>query len=827
MPDSLEDQKSLPLEKLRWRCDPEELAFETTESVEGTEQIVGQSRAIEALEFGIGIDSEGYNLYALGPSGMGKHDVVEKYLEAQAEQETAPPDFCYVYNFDNEDEPSVLELPAGRGPELRDDVRELVEELKASIPAAFESEDYQTRRHGIDEEFQNRQEEIFEKIQEDAEEHDITILRTPAGIALAPVKDGDVIPPNEFDELDEEERESVEAEIERLQKKFQDALRDVPRWERERRERIRELNREVTKFAVEEPFEQIKEAYSEFDAVVNYLEAMQDDVIDSAIDFVRAMEMEHQNPMGGAPPMEGGQGQQPQMMPPDAQFGGLGDGGGDLFRRYRVNVLINNEDLDGAPVIYEDYPTLDNLVGNIEHIAQFGTLITDFNLIRPGALHRANGGYLILDARKLLMQGMSWEQLKRALRSGEIKIETLQQALGLASTTSLEPEPIDLDIKIVLVGERRLYYLLNAFDPDFEELFKVAADFENDMERESNEESFTCMLASFVETEDLRHFDATAVAEVLEHSVRVAGDQDKLSAHTESIKDLLREADHWADREESELVEKRHVRDAVEARRRRQSRIRDRVQEQIHKETLLIDTEGKQEGQINGLAVLQLGQFTFGKPNRITARTRLGKGEVIDIEREAELGGPIHSKGVMVVSGLLGGRFGQDKPLSLAASLVFEQSYSGVDGDSASLAEICALLSDLAGLPINQEYAVTGSINQHGRVQAIGGVNEKIEGFFEVCQRRGLTGSQGVIIPGSNIRHLMLREPVLDAVDNGNFDIYPVETVDEAIEILTGTPAGKPDAAGDFPDDSVNGLVDQRLADLADRAKSYASDSEE
>jgi lon-related putative ATP-dependent protease len=491
-------------------------------------------------------------------------------------------------------------------------------------------------------------------------------------------------------------------------------------------------------------------------------------------------------------------------------------------------VLVDHSDTEGAPVVYEDNPTYQNLIGRVEHMARMGALLTDFQLIKPGALHRASGGYLILDARKVLTQPYAWEALKRVLQAGQIRIESVGQMLSLISTVSLEPEPIPLDVKIALFGERMLYYLLWQLDPDFAELFKVEADFETEMDRtDSNQKLYAQLIATLVQKKDLRPFDRSAVVRVIERSARLAGDREKLTMRTRNIIDLLEEADYWAGENGNGTVTDGDVQQAIEAQIHRADRVRERVQEAILRDTFLIDTQGEVVGQINGLSVLQLGNFAFGRPTRITARTRLGKGQVLDIEREVELGGPIHSKGVLILSGFLGGRYTSDRPLSLSASLVFEQSYGGVEGDSASSAELYALLSAIADLPLRQSLAVTGSVNQRGQVQAIGGVNEKIEGFFDVCQARGLTGEQGVLIPASNVKHLMLRQDVVEAVEEGQFHVYPVETVDQGIEILTGVEAGEQDEEGTYPEGSVNDRVAKRLAELAEKRQAFSKSGEE
>lgn len=821
---------SLAPDDLRWTLDPQEASFETTDDLETLDGIVGQERAKDAIEFGIGIDKEGYNLFALGPPAMGKHDIVERYLESRADDQPQPSDWCYVHNFDEEKEPQVLEMPPGRGCELSEDMEQLIEELKAVIPAAFESEDYQTRKQAIDEEFHEKQEKTFEELREEAEREGITVIRTPAGIALAPVKDGEVVPPDEFDKLPDEEREEVEEKIKDLQRRFEDALKEVPRWERKRRDKLKELNREVTQFAVDDAFDELRAAYEDLDEVQSYLDDVEEDVVQNASDFVQAMRFEQMEQQAQMPQQQGPGGQQGgnpmQMAAMQQQMGGQNPAE-SKFRRYKVNVLVNNGETDGAPVVYEDNPTLENLLGRTEYVAQFGALQTDFNLIQDGALHRANGGYLVLDARKVLMNRLSWEQLKRALFSDEIKIESTREIMGLAQTVSLEPEPIPLDVKIVLIGGRRLYYLLSQHDPEFAELFKVSVDFEEEMDRnDENSEVYAEMIATHVEDEDLRPFDASAVSRVMARSSRLAEDQEKLSTRTEKIKDLLREADYWAGEAEHDTVLGEDVQQAIDAHRRRNGRIEDKMQEYIERETILIDTEGEEVGQINGLSVLKMDDYSFGRPNRITARARMGSGEVVDIEREVELGGPIHSKGVLILAGFLGARYAEEQPLSLSASLVFEQSYGGIEGDSASLAETCALLSALSEVPIRQELAITGSMNQHGRVQAIGGANDKIEGFFEVCQERGLTGEQGVVIPASNVKNLMLSDRVVDAVEAGDFHIYPVESVDEAIELMLDREAGEADQDGQFPEGSVNRLVRERLAELAETARKYASEDD-
>jgi lon-related putative ATP-dependent protease len=646
----------------------------------------------------------------------------------------------------------------------------------------------------------------MEVIGERAKSQQIALIRTPAGFGFAPRQGPGVMTPDEFHVLPDEEQKRIEKLISGFQEELEAAMRELPKWRREAQHKVRDLNRELVHTAVTSLIDDLKTAYQSLPQVREYLVAVQNDVLDHSDLFRQPKEGDQQGPFAFMTP------------PPEAIESAL--------HRYQVNVLIGRSETEATPLVYEDNPTHDNLVGRTEHVAQMGALVTDFTLIKAGALHRANGGYLILDALKVLSQPLAWEALKRALRSREISIESLGQALSLVSTVSIEPEPVPLEVKVVLVGQRQLYYMLHAYDPEFAELFKVAVDFEEDMERRPETDLlFARMVATLARQEKLRPLDRQAVARVIEHSSRSAGDTEKVSVQGRDIVDLLRESDYWASTEKRAVVSLNDVQRAVDARVERAGRIGDRLREQIERGTLLIDTSGERAGQVNGLSVMQLGEFAFGMPHRITARVRLGAGRVVDIEREVELGGRLHSKGVLILSGFLAGRYATNRPLSLTASLVFEQSYSGVDGDSASSAELYALLSALADAPLKQSLAVTGSVNQHGEIQAIGGVNEKIEGFFDVCRRRGLTGTQGVLIPASNVKHLMLRQDVVDAVTAGRFHVYPVATVDEGIEILTGIAAGDLDTGGHYPDGSINSRVERRLMGFADRAAAVRAQS--
>lgn len=792
----------LPPEDLRRRCDPASLGFETTAELEDPAEGLGQDRALEAVRFAIGIRRDGYNLFALGPGGVGKHGVVQALLEARARGEPAPSDVCYVHNFAEPHRPRALLLPAGRASAFRLDMERLVADLRAAIPAAFESDDYRNRKRVLEEQFRERNEKAFAEIERHAAERKISVLRTPVGVAFAPSRDGEVIEAEEFERLPEEEKSRYKAEMKALQEELRSTLADLPSREREHRDRLKRLEQEVTAFAVRHFLEDMKARYQEIEAVRDYLDALQRDVVEHADDFLPRTDSGRE---GLA-----------------ALIGSPRRDDGHPFRRYEVNVLVERAGGDGAPVVYEDYPTLPNLLGRVEYHSELGTLVTDFRLIKAGALHRANGGYLILDALKLLQQQSAWEQLKRALRSRRIRIESLGQVLGLTGTVTLDPEAIPLDLKVVLVGERYLYYLLAAHDPDLSDLFKVSADFEDRVDRyPAGERLFAEILGALARREGLLHLDRGAVARMVEEGARRAEDSEKLSIHLESLADLLREADHGARAAERTLVSAEDVENAVAAQIRRLDRVRQRTQEEIRRGTILIETAGAIVGQLNGLSVLQLGGFAFGRPSRITARVRLGSGKVVDIEREVALGGPIHSKGVLILAGFLGARYAPEDPLSLSATLVFEQSYSGVEGDSASLAELLALLSALSETPLKQSLAVTGSVNQLGAVQPVGGLNEKVEGFFDVCRAAGLTGEQGVVLPAANVKHLMLRSDVVAAAAEGRFRVYPVETVDEALEIVTGIPAGERDAEGRFPEGSVNQRVQARLTRYAEKARAF------
>ncbi|MCW8900150.1 MAG: AAA family ATPase [Gammaproteobacteria bacterium] len=788
--------KAINAQQLRSFCSQAEFDFKTTNDLPDFEGIVGQERAIEALSFAVEIDRPGYNMYLMGSTGLGKHTLLKRFLDEAATKKSSADDWCYVFNFDNPQNPKAIHLPAGEGREFRDDMRRLVQDLQAAIPSAFETEQYYTRQQEVRDSMQAKTREAFNSLAEEAKQHNVILLRHDEDLTFAPVKDDKELSPEEYEKLSEKDKSQYEEVISVLEERLNNLIRQRTLWQKEAREKISEINREVGMFAAAHLIEEVKVRYKNIKEITNYLMDVQEDVINSLYDF---REYEHTET---ELPVEGG----------EEYYG---------FQHYEVNLIVDNKEKPdqnhGCPVIYEDNPMYQNLLGRVEYVSQMGTQVTDYRFIKSGALHKANGGYLIIDAHKLLSQPYSWEALKRVLVAKEITIQSLGDAVGLLNTVSLEPEPIPLDVKVVLVGGRSLYYLLEDEDPEFAELFKVEVDFSEsiDCSKESLNQ-YAQVIATLIRKNNLTAFDQSAVQRVIEYGMRQIEDTTQLSTHMHSMVDLLIESDHWAKKEKQAVVRRADVQLAIDKQIYRADRSRDRIYDEIKKGIIMIDVSGEKIATVNGLFVIETGRIEFSQPARITATVRIGDGDIIDIEREVDLGGAIHSKGVLILSSYLGAHYATGKPLSLAASLVFEQSYGNVDGDSATVGELCALVSAISKIPVKQSFAITGSADQHGNVQAIGGINEKIEGFFDVCKLKGLTGEQGVIIPASNVAHLILRDDVVDAIENKQFSIYPVNIVDEAISLLTGLPAGERNAEGEFPEESVNYKVEQRLLEMAE-----------
>lgn len=781
--------KSLAPEALYRVCPPEELGCKTTLDLEEVAEPVGQSRALDAVRFGTSVRHPGYNIFVLGPQGSGKHTAVATVLSDRCRRASAPCDWAYVNNFKDPQHPRALRLEPGSALRLRDGMKQLIDDLRTAIPAVFESEEYRKRRQAIDAEFGAVQEKALDALREKAAARGIALVNTPQGMTFAAVKDNELVSPQAFQALPQEQQEQIIAAISDLQKDLGDLMFRLPKVERARRDKIRTLNRELAKITVEGVIDDLDEIFATHKEAHDFLEEVESDLVENVHSFLP-------NPQG-----EGDGTEAPGRV------------AASPYRRYEVNVLVSNDPQKGAPLVEEVFPSLSNLAGRIEHVAQMGALVTDFKLIRPGALHKANGGILMLDARRILTQPYAWEALKRMLRAGEIRIEHPFDGSSLITTQTLEPAPIPLDVKIVMFGDRELYYLLAENDPDFPDLFKIEADFDEVIERNGEgSRHLARLIATIARRSKTRPIGADAVARMVEQASKMAGDAKKLLVLVTPLADLVREADAIANQAGHETVTRADVEAALEAQRHRAGRIRERMEEMILRDMTLIATEGRTVGQINGLSVLGLPGVSFGRPTRITARVRPGAGEVVDIEREVALGGPIHSKGMLILQGYLGGQYSPDKPLSLAASLVFEQSYGGVDGDSASMAELLTLLSAIAEVPLRQDFAITGSVNQRGESQVIGGVNEKIEGFFDVCAKRGLTGTQGVAIPKGNVDGLMLRADVVEAARAGKFAIVPYASVEEAIELFTGMTAGTRGAEGAFPEGSFNRQVQDRLA---------------
>lgn len=788
----------LTSEQLYRKCDAAKFDFTTTADLEERLSALGQDRAICAVELGINIKSRGYNLFCLGPEGTGKTSLVKRILEKEGKQRPTPDDWAYVYNFDEPHKPIAVNFPAGAAAGFAKDMEEFAYAMEHDLPEAVKNELYEEQLSVIREKYQEKRNDYVKVLQKKAKGKKVSLLHMPMGVVVAPMKNGEIISPDVFDTLSDDEKNEIMADLNAMQEEIAQHQDDAPGWEEKQTEEIKKLQEKLVKDAIKKPINDIKQKYRGNKKVAEYLKAVQNYILENIPSFVPNYDQDSK-PQTEEEPMAGLLSQLKNQQEEDK------------YSKFKINVVVKNVPDSGAPIVLLDHPTQGNLVGKVERIQQFGALITDFTLIKGGALHRANGGFLLIDARKLLLQPYSWDSLKRALASKEIKIEAPSEDTSF-STISLDPQPIPLDVKVVMTGDAELYDLLSERDPDFSDYFKVEADFGMIIDRtDENEVEYAKLIGSLTKKKNLRSLNKQAVARVIEYSSRLADDSEKLTAHVSSIGDLLKEADYWARKSKASQIGKNHVDQAIKSQIYRSDRVNRAMLEQIDKGTILLDVKGERVGQINGLVVYNFTRNSFGKPTRITTQVRLGRGEFINIEREVAMSGPIHSKGVLILQALIANRFAKRSPLSLSASIVFEQSYGGVDGDSASSTEYYCMLSAIANLPIKQSLAVTGSINQFGEIQPIGGVNEKIEGFFEVCKYNGLTGKQGVIIPRTNVVNLMLREDVLEAVENGQFSIYAIDDVDDGIELLTGIPAGKADKRGRFPKGTVNYMVQQSL----------------
>ncbi len=802
------DKFEVPPENLYWHCDLSFLPFTCTADMTPLEDFIGQERAMRAIEFGLGVDKPGFNIFVTGLTGTGKTSIIKAFLKKvtterarPGEDSGTPADWCYVYNFTDPDRPRALQIHRGRGKLLKADMEQLVQYLQGQAKKMFESDEFAHHRQAMIEELQKKQQVMMEGLMEEANRGGFALRMTPAGIALLPNKDGKPMQEADYLALPAEEKKQLEEKRGEIEKRVEGTLREGKKLEREISERLEELEKQAGEYLVRIPFAEIKEKYTDHDEVLHYLDEVRDHVLKNLQKF-RGGEASP-----GAPPL-------PMQMVSEAPM--------DPYLPYRVNVFVDNSATQGPPIIVETNPNYHNLFGVVEKKPIVGGYLTDFTMIKAGSISRANGGYLVLYDRDVLVNAGVWEALQRVIKNRELRIEEPATFFGWAPPQGLRPEPIPTDTKIIMIGDPNLYRTLAAVDPDFRETFKVKADFnfEVEMSRE-NITAFACFISDYCNREKLRHFDLSGVGRVIENCARRVDDQNKLSTRFSDMADLLVECDYWAGRESAELVTAKHVERAIVERTFRLNLIEKHLQEMISEGTILVDVAGAVVGQVNGLAVYQMGDFSFGKPSRITARTFMGRGGIVNIERESKLSGRSHDKGVLILGGYLGGKFAQQRPLSLSASVCFEQSYEGVDGDSASSTELYAIISSLAELPIRQGLAVTGSVNQNGEIQAIGGINQKIEGFFDVCRLKGLTGDQGVLMPRANLRNLMLRSDVIEAVSQGRFHIHAVSSVDEGIEVLTGKAAGERGAEDQFPEDSVNGRVDKKLREFSERQKQF------
>lgn len=797
--------KPLPMAQYRAVYRPEQVECPTTETATPTDEIIGQDRAQKALHFGLEIQEKGFNVYVAGMPGTGRKSAVKKFLDVLARKKPKADDWVYVNNFTNQYEPNVIRLPAGMGSQFKVDMATFIDEARRSLPRAFESEDYATKRQEALGKIGKDRETIIEQVNESAAKQGFMIQMGPTGLMIIPVVDGKPLTAEEFAALPEPVQEEIRKKREGLDSDLRNGFRQLQELDAKGLEMVTSLNNEIALYAIGHLVEGLTEKYGKYDEILTYIDDVKKDVLENLGTFLGLDQQQQQ--------------QQQQQLPPQFQQWLTRD---LAFRKYEVNVVVDNAGDGGAPVVFEENPSYQNLFGKVEKEVQFGIVTTDFTMIRPGSMHKANGGYLVLPVLDLFRYPLSWDGLKSALKTEKVAIEEPAEKMGFITARGIKPQPVPLSVKVILIGTPEINQILHQGDPDYSELFKVRADFDTVMDRnDENAKKYAAFICTLCKRFKLMHLDNTAVAKVIEYGSRLAEDQKKLSTRFSGVADLIREANFYAVQDKAKITTAKHIEKAIEEKVYRSNLIQEKIQEFIERGIFLIDTEGKEVGQINGLSVMEMGDFAFGRPSRVTASVAVGRDGIIDIERQAQMGGPTHTKGVLILGGYLANKYAQDKPLSLTAKLVFEQSYGGVDGDSASSTELYAILSALSGLPITQSFAVTGSVNQRGEVQAIGGVNEKLEGFFEVCKAKGLTGKQGAMIPASNVQNLMLKEEILEAAKVGKFAIYPVSTIDEGIEVLTGVPAGEKKKDGTYPEGTVNYLVNKRLQEMAEMIKEF------
>ncbi len=792
--------KELLPENLRKVCNPNIFNFNTTQEVQPLHGTIGQERGVHSIEFGLNVLSRGFNIYVAGPLGTGKRSTIKAILKEKTESLPVPGDWIYLNNFEDPDKPFAVQLSAGMGKVFVSDMDNLIGHCKVEIPKAFESEEYEKQKTAVLQEYQKKREEFLNQLQQKAKGINLSIQITPSGIVTVPIVDGKQLKQEEFENLNEEQKQQIRTSGESIQQDINIFINRVRKIEQETKNKITEMDKKVALFAVGHLFESLKQKYCNEKKICDYLEKVQDDIV-SHIDEFKPSDKEQHQFLGL------------EMMKEEA-----------FISRYKVNVFVDNSQLKGAPVVFEHNPTYYNLFGRIEYKAHLGMMTTDFSMIKSGAIHRANGGFLVVEALELLLNYFSWDALKRTLRSEQSEIENIGEQFRTFPAASLKPEPMPINIKVILVGNYYIYQLLYHLDEDFRKLFKVRADFDINMPRsEENEKNYVSFIGARCKESKLLPFTPSACAGIVEYGSWLAESQEKLSTRFLELSNIINESSHWAVTEGCSIVEARHVNRAIGEKTYRSNMVEEKLSEHIKSGVILIDVTGSIVGQVNGISLIDMGDYTFGRPSRITARTYSGQAGIVNIEREVKLSGPIHNKGVMILSSYIAGKFAQDKVLNLSASIAFEQMYEEIEGDSASSAELYALISSLSGFAIRQDIAVTGSVNQRGQIQPVGGINRKIEGFFDTCKMNGLTETQGVIMPKQNVRHLMLRTDVIEAVKQGKFHIYAIENIEEGIELLTGKFAGKPGKNNRYTNGTVFYSVDERLREFSRQAEKKKS----